>query len=247
MTEESKEIEKPKKPKPKTYEETLAQVEYTPPPPKEPADPFIQSLLVISVIITTVALYFLMSFSGATKLGVRDEYFSTWANAGGNFSLQGMHGEFYGSANLRGKPDLIYFGFTSCPDICPTELQKISDVMDKLDKYDFDVMPVFITIDPKRDTHDVIRAYLKHFHHKFVGLTGTEEQIKKVADMFNVYYEKAASDDPDNPHYMMNHTAYIYLLDKYGKFVRFWDTNSNADEIASFIHEHLINVPRSPR
>lgn len=243
--------EKKKLPKATSYEETLSRVEYSPPPPKEPTDPFIQALIVISVIITTVALYFIMSFSGATKLGVRDEYFSTWANVGGNFSLKGMHGEFYSSANLRGKPDLIYFGFTSCPDICPTELQKISQVMELIEKYDFDVMPVFITIDPKRDTPEVLRVYLKNFHHKFVGLTGDDEQIKKVADMFNVYYEKAESDDKNdgksNPNYMMNHTAYIYLLDKYGKFVRFWDTNSNAEEIANFIYEHLINVPRAPR
>ena len=202
-----------------------------------PADPLVQILIILSVIIATIAIYFMMTSSGndKPKYGVSQQHSSTWKNVGGNFALIDTNGAHFLSAKLRGHPNLIYFGFISCPDICPTELQKISAVMNLLEKDHIEVTPVFISIDPKRDTPETIKAYLTNFHHGFVGLTGTEEQVKKVADMFNVYYERAG--DKDDPNYMMNHTAYIYLLDKFGRFVRFFDTSSDAEEIARAVKE----------
>jgi protein SCO1/2 len=212
--------------------------------PKAPADPLVQILIVISVIISTLAIYFMMTSSGP-KPGPKgmqgnQEYSSTWSKIGENFTLMDTEGAPYSSGKLRGKPNLIYFGFTYCPDICPTELQKMSAVMNLLEKDHIDVIPVFITIDPKRDTPQILKLYLSNFHNKFVGLTGTDEQIKKVTEMFSAYYEKADSEGADNPNYMMNHTAYIYLVNKYGKFVRFFDTSSNAEEIATAVKEYQI-------
>ena len=207
--------------------------------PKEPqaTDPLVQILIVLSVIIATVAIYFMMTSSGneKAKYGVSQQHASTWKNVGGNFALTDTNGQHFLSAKLRGKPNLIYFGFISCPDICPTELQKISSVMEILEKDKIEVFSVFITIDPKRDTPDIIKKYLGNFGGHFIGLTGNEEQVKKVADMFNVYYERAGDEHDSN--YMMNHTAYIYLLDKFGRFVRFFDTSSDAKEIAAAVKE----------
>ena len=206
-----------------------------------PADPLVQVMIILSVIIATVAIYFMMTSEGSdkTKYGVSPHHSSTWKNVGGNFALVDMDGKHYLSAKLRGRANLIYFGFTFCPDICPTELQKMSLVMDLLEKDKIDVLPVFITIDPKRDTYSLIKAFLGNFNKKFVGLTGTEEQVRKVADMFNVYYENAATDKADSTNYMINHTAYIYLLDKHGRFVRFFDTSSTSEEIAEFVRENI--------
>jgi protein SCO1/2 len=217
------------------------------PPNKEPADIFIQVLIVISMVIATVAIYFLMTSTGATKPGARDNYNSTWSNVGGDFSLTDINGKDYTSASLRGKPNLIYFGFTFCPDICPTELQKISRVLELIAKYDFEVIPVFITIDPERDTPSVMKNYLKHFDRRIVGLTGSPEQIKKVGDMFNVYYEKPKDTVAGDKEYMINHTAYLYVLDRYGKFTKFFDISSHPEEIADFIHANFINIPSVPK
>lgn len=200
---------------------------------REPVQPIVQILIVLSVIIATVAIYFFMTNSGNEKAkygAASQQHSSTWRNVGGNFALTDVDGKHFLSAKLRGRPNLIYFGFISCPDICPTELQKITASMEMLDKENIEVTPVFITIDPERDTAEIIKKYLSNFHPAFVGLTGSSDQIKKVADMFNVYYERAG--DANDPNYMMNHTAYIYLLDKSGKFVRFFDTSSGPEEIA---------------
>ena len=209
------------------------------PTPKtpQPTEPFVQILIVLSVIIATVAIYFMMTSSGneKPKYGVSQQHSSTWKNVGGNFALVDTEGQHFLSAKLRGRPNLIYFGFISCPDICPTELQKISVVMDDLAKDKIDIASVFVTIDPARDTAPIIKAYLKNFNHNIIGLTGSTDQIRKVADMFNVYYERAG--DEHDVNYMMNHTAYIYLLDKFGRFVRFFDTSSSAEEIAGAVRE----------
>ena len=235
-------------------EQTIKKPKSTKSPLVEPkesqsADPLVQVLIILSVIIATVAIYFMMTSEGSekTKYGVNPHQSSTWSNVGGNFALVDTDGKHFLSAKLRGRPNLIYFGFTFCPDICPTELNKMSRIMDLVEKDKIDILPVFITIDPKRDTYSLMKTYLGNFNKKFVGLTGTEEQVKKVADMFNVYYEKALPENdpkaelPENKNYMVNHTAYIYLLDKYGRFVRFFDTSSTAEEIAGFIHENLVD------
>lgn len=200
-------------------------------------DPLVQILIILSVIISTVAIYFIMTNSGSDKkkYGASTQHSSTWKNLGGDFQLLDMNGQNFASTKLRGRASLIYFGFISCPDICPTELQKITEAIQIVEKQNIDVTPVFITIDPVRDTASIIKTYLSHFHNKFIGLTGAEQEIRKVADMFGVYYERAG--DANDKNYMMNHTAYVYLSNKYGKFVRFFDTSSDANEIAEALIE----------
>jgi protein SCO1/2 len=152
---------------------------------------------------------------------------------GGKFELTDQDGNSFNSENLMGKLSLIYFGFTYCPDICPTSLQKLTQVLNALDKYNIDVTPVFITIDPERDTVKVLKEYLAHFHRKLIGLTGTVDQTKKTAELFKVYYAKAS--DSVNNNYMLDHSSFVYLLDKKGKYLKHFYMNSTAEEIIEFI------------
>ncbi|CAF3764762.1 unnamed protein product [Rotaria magnacalcarata] len=105
---------------------------------------------------------------------------------GGKFDLIDQDGNKFNSKQMNGHLSLVYFGFTYCPDICPTTLNKLSNVISTLEKYKIDIMPIFITIDPKRDTSLLLKEYLGHFYPKFIGLTGSEEDLKYVADLYKV-------------------------------------------------------------
>ncbi|MGI4775515.1 MAG: SCO family protein, partial [Janthinobacterium lividum] len=132
-----------------------------------------------------------------------------------------------------GQLSLIYFGFTYCPDICPDSLHKLAEVLNVLSKYQINVMPIFITIDPARDNTKVLKEYLSHFKTKFVGLTGSPEQIRKVADLFKVYYVRAGDNLSSN--YMLDHSSFIYLLSKDGKYLKHFHTATTPEEIIEFI------------
>lgn len=153
---------------------------------------------------------------------------------GGGFILTDQDDNKFNSDRLQGKLSLIYFGFTYCPDICPTSLQKLSTVIQTLDKYQIDVNPVFITLDPARDTPALLKEYLVHFHPKFIGLTGSEEQIKEVADLFKVFYARAG-DPHSNGNYMLDHSSFVYLMDKNGKYMKHFYMSTTEEEILEFI------------
>ncbi len=160
------------------------------------------------------------------------------AAIGGPFTLTDQHGHTFASSALRGKLALIYFGYTYCPDICPTELQAISAALDRLGKSADQVVPVFITIDPARDTPAVLAHYLADFSPRLIGLTGTPDQIAGVARAYRVYYAKAAgSSDADS--YMMDHSNIIYLMGRDGRYLTHFSLQSTPDQIAAAIRTHL--------
>ncbi len=205
---------------------------------------FTKILIIIAFVVVVVALYFLMLSPSTKKPASRgsirseeqhQEQAKKYADIGGEFVLIDQDGKEFKSEYLLGKPALIYFGFTYCPDICPTSLQKMSNVMETLDKYQIDVTPVFVTIDPSRDTAELLKLYLTNFHNKFIALTGTEEQVKKVADLFKVYYEIAEGSDKGHNDYLVNHTSFIYLMDKKGNYIKHFDRSAEPEEIIEFI------------
>ena len=124
--------------------------------------------------------------------------------------------------DLLGSFALVYFGFTFCPDICPDELDKITDGLNLADKDSPNVLvqPVFISIDPERDTPEVVGTYLQDFHPRFIGLTGTVEQVKAAARAYRVYYHKTGDDDEKD--YLVDHSIIMYLGDKNGEVVTFY-------------------------
>ncbi len=197
---------------------------------------FTKVLVVIAFVVITVALYFFLASPIVTKPGPKElQKHENLAHIGGEFTLTDQDGNEFKSSSLIGKPSMIYFGFTYCPDICPATLQKISSVMDTLDKYQIPVNPVFITVDPARDNVALLKLYSTNFHHKFVALTGTAEQIKEVADLFKVYYEVMPGSDKGRNDYLVNHTSFIYLMDKNGKYVKHFDLAAKPEEIIEFI------------
>ena len=159
------------------------------------------------------------------------------ALVGGPFELTDQDGNAVTDQSFKGKLMLIYFGFTFCPDACPTALGVMSAALDKLDVAADRVVPILITVDPARDTPPVLKDYVSNFHPRMVGLTGTPEQIAKVAKEYRVFYAKAPGTAPDE--YLMDHTLLIYLMDGDGKYLAHFGPDATADQIAKEIRKHL--------
>jgi protein SCO1 len=158
---------------------------------------------------------------------------------GGPFQLIDQNGNKFTNKDLQGKFSLLYFGFTYCPDICPDELEKIAQVVDTVEKQTKSwVQPVFITIDPERDTVQQVKEYVKEFHPRLIGLTGTLDQTKFTARQYRVYYSKTNDEGDD---YLVDHSIITYLINPDGEFVTFYGKNTEADVMASNIEEHLKN------
>lgn len=134
---------------------------------------------------------------------------------GGPFKLTSHEGKPFTDENLKGKPFAVFFGFTHCPEVCPTTLHDLSQDLEALGKDADRLNVVFITVDPERDTQELMKTYLSSFDPRIVGLTGTEEEIAAVAKAYKVYYRKVPTDSD----YTMDHTATIFLMDSKGDFV----------------------------
>ncbi|KAG4922149.1 hypothetical protein AAZX31_18G183800 [Glycine max] len=152
------------------------------------------------------------------------------AAIGGPFHLVNHHGKHVTEKDFLGKWTLLYFGFTHCPDICPEELQKLAAAVDKIkEKAGIETVPVFISVDPERDTVEQVGEYVKEFHPKLIGLTGSPDEIKNVARAYRVYYMKTAEEDSD---YLVDHSIVIYLMSPEMKFVKFFGKNNDVDSLA---------------
>ena len=159
------------------------------------------------------------------------------ALVGGPFQLTDQDGNAVTEQTYKGKLMLIYFGFTYCPDACPTALGVMGAALDKLDVAAERVVPILITVDPERDTPQVLKDYVSNFHPRMVGLTGTPEQIAAVAKAYRVFYQKASGATGGN--YLMDHTLLIYLMDGEGKYLANFSASATPDDIAAKIREHL--------
>jgi protein SCO1/2 len=157
---------------------------------------------------------------------------------GGPFNLVNQFGQLVSNQDYLGKYMLIYFGYTFCPDVCPEELEKMAETVDILDKKGFSdkIVPIFISCDPKRDSIASIRQYVKDFHPRFVGLTGTYNQIKSTAKAFRLYFSAPprALDD-DEADYLVDHSIFFYLMGPDGKFIQHFGRDLNSQEMADKI------------
>ena len=157
---------------------------------------------------------------------------------GGDFTLINQNGNRVSSTVYKDKIKLVYFGFTSCPDICPTDLANITAALNLLDENQLDkIQPIFITIDPERDTVKVIKTYLSSFHPKIEGFTGTNDEIVKVIKDFRVFSEKV--NDENLGDYLMNHSAYTYIVGKNGYYLSHFNHNEDPKKIAEGIIKKL--------
>lgn len=164
------------------------------------------------------------------------------ANIGGPFDLIDQTGAPRTDKDFAGTPMLIYFGYTFCPDICPTELAKMARAVDLLQAggtaaQPIFVTPVFITIDPERDTPEHLAGYVRLFHPRLVGLTGDADAIADIAHAYKVFYAKVESDEFSD--YLMDHSSYFYLVDGQGETVGVFPMALTAQELAEAVRAHL--------
>ena len=155
---------------------------------------------------------------------------------GGPFRLTDQAGQTVTEKNLQGKPTLIFFGFTHCPDVCPTSLFEISEVLRAMGKDADRVNAYFISVDPERDTAVAMKDYLSSFDPHLKGLTGDADAVAKVVSGFRVYAKKVPLKDGD---YTMDHTALIYLMDRDGKFVAPFNLQRTPEAAAADLKRYL--------
>jgi protein SCO1/2 len=156
---------------------------------------------------------------------------------GGPFTLIDQNGTRRTDADFRGKLMLVYFGFTYCPDVCPTDLLQMTLAVDQLGEAGEMVQPVFITVDPERDTPEHLKGYMSLFHPRFVGLTGDASAIREAAGAYRVYYKKVEWDD--SSHYAVDHSAFIYLMGRDGEYLGFFPPGTSAERLAETIRPRL--------
>ena len=161
---------------------------------------------------------------------------ATPAAIGGPFQLTDQSGQTVTEKSMQGHPTLIFFGFTHCPDVCPTSLFEISEVLKALGKDADQVNAYFISVDPERDTTEAMKDYLSSFDPHLTGLTGTPDQVAKVTSAYRVYAKKVPLKDGD---YTMDHTALIYLMDRDGKFVSPFNLKRTPDQAAAYLKHYL--------
>lgn len=163
--------------------------------------------------------------------------FVTAKNFGGPFTLVNQENKKVTEKDFENQWRLIYFGFTYCPAICPTELQKMTGVLNDLDDQADDITPIFISVDPERDTTDVIKNYISLFHPRLVGLTGSEEQVNQAKKSYKIFAAKVKDDTMTE--YTVDHSSFIYFMNPDNDLVRIFRIEDSAEEMIKVIKSAL--------
>jgi len=154
------------------------------------------------------------------------------ATIGGPFTLTDTEGRRRSLQEFRGRIVLLYFGYTFCPDVCPTDLIEIAELVDLLGPRADHIQVLYVTFDPERDTPDHLRSYLRDFDPRFIGLTGTPDEIARVAELWRVYYEKVPMEDG---HYLIDHSAYTFVIDREGRYSGLFPPGTSAERMIEVV------------
>jgi len=198
-------------------------------------------------LLTVIVAGFLIgALGGAAALvltrGASNPNVTTTGKAliGGPFALVDQHGKKVTDQDFRGRYMLIFFGFTHCPDICPAELQVISASLDELGPKAQEVVPIFVTLDPERDTPEVMADYVKNFGSRFVGLTGSPEEIADAAKAYRVAFSKFENEGADdNGNYSIDHSAIVYLMGRDGEYLTHFNYGTPAAKMTEALRRYL--------
>jgi protein SCO1/2 len=198
------------------------------PPAKTKATPFaLIAVAIAGVLVLAAGLLIGLAFRDSTQ-GVAGGPLA--AAVGGPFSLIDQYGKPFTEANLKGRWQLVFFGYTHCPDVCPTTLNDLSLALDQLGAKKNEVGIVFISVDPERDTPAVLKSYVESFDGPIVALTGSPDAVAQAAKDYRVYYAKHPRADGG---YDMDHSAVIYLMDPQGRFTATFTPDDSAETIVA--------------
>ncbi len=174
--------------------------------------------------------------SRAESARLMNELMSGKGEIGGPFSLTDQNGKLRSLSEFKGKITLIYFGYMFCPDVCPTDLANLSQLLKRLGPLSNKVQVVFITLDPLRDTQELMRNYVNHFDKRILGLRGTESQTKEIATKYKTFYEKVKT---RGDQYLIDHTAFVYIMSQEGKYYAFFPPGTSAERMEIMIRDLL--------
>jgi len=196
---------------------------------------FVAAILLLAGVFA-VDHWWLRGGDGTSGLGVA---------IGGPFTLVDQNGVTRHDTDFRGELMLVYFGYTFCPDACPTALQTMSTALDDLGDSAKGVQPIFITVDPERDTVQQMKLYAANFHPRLIALTGSAEQAAAAARAYRVYFQAAPHGDSKAAHpdddldYLVDHSSFIYLMGRDGRYLAHFGPDVSADAMAAAIKKYL--------
>lgn len=201
-------------------------------------------LVKFRIIFYVIVLAGLGIYLGVTRFADPSAFVLDFSNKGsqeigGRFSLIDQHGKTRHSEEFEGKFRLIYFGYSFCPDVCPMGLDNISKALKILERDRDQIVPIFVTVDPDRDTPKNLNLYSQNFHPRFVMLTGDQKTIEKVKKDFHVFSQKAKESETNTTDYLIDHSTLIYIMDREGKFIRMFPHTTEPEKIAAMINESL--------
>ena len=197
-------------------------------------------IAVISWILSVLGIVGLAVFVGGNMLGSNPTKQDAQGEAliGGNFTLVDSTSKEITDEMFRGRYMLVYFGFTHCPDICPTTLLLMMNALDQIGDKARQVVPVFITLDPERDTPEKISTYVQNFSPNLVGLTGSIAQVKAAADAYKVYFKKVPVEGSELG-YVVDHSGFVYLMGPDGKYVSHFAHTIAEQAMVDGLHKHI--------
>lgn len=195
--------------------------------------------LILTLVITIGFIGWMWLNPPAAPTQATDQEGAGEALIGGAFTLTDSMGKAVTEKALLDKHSLVFFGFTNCPDICPTALLTITNALNQLGDKAAAIQPVFITVDPERDTPQVMAEYKTHFHPSLLALTGTQEQTRVAQDAYKVYASKSPPTGGGGEEYTVDHSGYIYLMNPKGQYLAHFAHSISDAELAASLAKHL--------
>jgi protein SCO1/2 len=194
--------------------------------------------------LMAVGVFMLLSAPGSSAQTVSSTPIAGEPQIGGAYTLTDMHGKERKSEEFLGKIQLVYFGFSHCPDICPVDTANISEALTKMGKDADQFQGLFITLDPERDTPERMKAFMANFDSRFLGLTGTQSQVDHATKAFRIYAAKVQKEDAEG--YAFDHSAMTYVLDRKGNFVTYFPSKTPPAHMVKELIPLLARSQKDP-